>query len=167
VRMDKNSFLKLLELIAPFESFHAQSRNRYVTYYKHQTPIWIQLMVVLIRLGCHGNGVSLGAVGRNCGYSIGTVVNFTKRVFGAIRSLEKHFLFWPKSRERKKISKRFLEKYGIPGVVGIVDGTHVIFSQKPVIDGETYYCRKQFYSTNTILICDDKGYIRYYIIGTV
>jgi hypothetical protein len=87
-------------------------------------------MVVLIRVGCNGNGVSLGAVGRNSGYSTGAIVTFTQRVFTAIRALEKRFLFWPDARERVKISKRFAENYGIPGAVSIVDGTHIILGQR-------------------------------------
>jgi len=67
VRMDKKSFLRILRLIAPNPVFHKLMYNRFKQYYAKQTPIWIQLMVVLIRLGCNGNGVSLGAVRRNCG----------------------------------------------------------------------------------------------------
>jgi len=130
VRMDKASFLGLLQLISPHEVFHRITRNRHRVYCAKQTPIWIQLMVVLIRLGCNGNGVSLGAVGRNCGYSSGSIVLFTQRVFTAICALEKRFLSWPDATERVKISKRFAENYGLPGAVTIVDGTHVVFNQR-------------------------------------
>jgi hypothetical protein len=81
VRMDKASFLGVLQLISPHGVFHRITRNKYKRYYKEQKPIWIQLMlVVLIRVGCNGNGVSLGAVGRNCRYSTGAIVKFTQRV---------------------------------------------------------------------------------------
>ena len=33
----------------------------------------------------------------------------------------------------------FRIKYGIYGAVGIIDGTPAIFSQKPAIDGDTYF----------------------------
>ena len=164
VRMDKASFIAILRKISPHQVFHRSTRNRYKTYYKKQTPIWIQLMVTLTRLGCHGNGVSLGRVGRNCGYSSGTVVLFTQRVFTAIKTIRKEFIFWPDANERIKISERFKNKFGIPGV-GVIDGTHIILSQRPHIDGETYWCRKMFYSTNVLLVCDDTGRIRHYIIG--
>ena len=164
VRMEKSSFQRLLTIISGHPVFNRATRNRYTHYVAKQAPVWIQLMVVLIRLGCHGNGVSVGHVGRLCGYSLGSVVNFTNRVFTAILSLEKEFVRWPNAHERKKISKRFQRRYGIPGV-GIIDGTHVIFAQKPHIDGETYWCRKQFYSSNVILICNDKGSIIFYVIG--
>lgn len=72
-----------------FDIGHISGKDYFIADYKLR---WLQSR----------NYISLGAIGRNCGYSTGTVINFTKRVFGAIRSLEKRFLFWPKSRERKK-----------------------------------------------------------------
>ena len=90
--------------------------------------------------------MAIFSIKSNCGYSIGSVINFTKRVFTAILSLEKRFIRWPTAKERKKIAKRFKRNFGIPGV-GIIDGTHIIFAQRPHIDGETYWCRKQFYSS--------------------
>ena len=61
-------------------------------------------MVLLIRVGSNENKVSLDAVGRNCGYSTGDIVYFTRRVFTATHDLEKRFLFWPDGWERAKIS---------------------------------------------------------------
>ena len=164
VRMEKRSFLKLLEIVSVHRMFNKMSYNQYKRFKSKQAPVWIQLMVALIRVGCYGNGVSVGRVGVNCGYSDGSVDNFTNRVFTAILALKPAVIIWPKTEERKEIAKRFKKK-GILGGIGVVDGTHCILAQKPKIDGETYWCRKLFYSTNVILICDDKGFIRHYIIG--
>ena len=54
VRMSKDSFLKLLNLIKDDEVFGKEIQRH------RQCPIWIQLMVVLQRLGCDGNGISVG-----------------------------------------------------------------------------------------------------------
>ena len=53
----------------------------------------------------------------------------------------------------------------MPGVVGIVDGTYIQFSQRPAIDGETFWNRKSQYAYNVQLICDDFKKIRYHLLG--
>ena len=39
------------------------------------------------------------------------------------------------------MAARFYEKHGLRNCVGIVDGTPVIFIQKPAVDGETFFDR--------------------------
>ena len=56
-------------------------------------------------------------------------------------------------------------RHGLKDAVGIVDGTPINFYQRPGIDGECFFTRKGRYSTNLQLICDDRGFIRYYIVG--
>ena len=80
-------------------------------------------------------------------------------------SLKNEFLKWPDADERNMISSRFADKHGIPGAVGILDGTPVNFSQRPAIDGEVYFNRKSNYAYNVQLICDDHRVIRQAIIG--
>jgi hypothetical protein len=48
VRMDKKSFVKLVEQIKYHRVFQSNSMNK-------QEAVWIQLMVTLQRLGCDGN----------------------------------------------------------------------------------------------------------------
>jgi hypothetical protein len=55
-------------------------------------------------------------------------------------------------RRRREISSTILEKYGIPNAVGIIDGTHINFSQRPSIDGEVYWTRKGRYSLNAQIV---------------
>ena len=55
-------------------------------------------MVILNRLGCDGNGASIGALGRIFGISTGTVINFTHRVFRALYHTTfeiDQIIFWP------------------------------------------------------------------------
>lgn len=67
--------------------------------------------------------------------------------------------------QRRDISGRFATNHGLPGAVGIIDGTPVNFAQRPGIDGEVWFSRKQRYSMNLQLVCDDRGRILYYIVG--
>ena len=84
-RMKKTSFLKLIEIISNDDVFKTGERYRH----HRQAPVWVQLIVVLQRLGCEGNGVSVGRVACNSGFSTGTVHKFTDLVYAAIRRLPK------------------------------------------------------------------------------
>lgn len=158
VRMGKLAFIRLVNLLKEHEVFKSNSRNK-------QKPVWIQLLVVLRRLGGNGNGNSVGRSSRLAGIGAGTVQLFTNRVFTAILSLEKQVVTWPNAEERIRISGRFDRKYGLKGCVGIIDGTPIVFSQRPHIDGETYWSRKCHYAMNVQLICDDNGLIRFHLVG--
>lgn len=157
-RMKKQTFLKLLGMIENNSVF--QNKSAYF-----QGEIWHQLYVALNRFGCFGNGASNGALARTSGIGFGTVTLYTKRVMEALKCLEKKVIFWPDYAERARISKRFGNLFGIPGTVGVLDGTLINLSQRPAIDGEVYFTRKGRYSLNVQLICDDRKLIRYHIIG--
>ncbi len=81
----------------------------------------MQLLIVLNRLGCDGNCASIDRSGLFFGRSVGTVEKFTDRVFEAIFSLEKDYVFWPDADERSDISDRMDIKHGLKHAVGIVD----------------------------------------------
>jgi hypothetical protein len=78
-RMNKESFAKMVEEFQDHEVFHRAGRHK-------QHAVWIQLIVVLSRLGCDGNGASVGRHAGLFGISYGSVCKFTKRVFKAILS---------------------------------------------------------------------------------
>jgi len=73
---------------------------------------------------------------RLAGIGHGTVCCYTKRVMIAILSLENHMISWPDVFERRSISARFHRNYGLKGCVRIIDGTPVVFNQRPAVDGE-------------------------------
>ena len=157
-RMDKLSFERLLGMICNDPIF--QSGNK-----KKQAPVWIQLLVVLTRLGCYGNGASVGRIGMTSGFSYGSVCHFTRRVFHAILKMRKNVIRWPDAEERREISARMERKYGLGGAILSMDGTPVVLSQKPAIDGEVYWTRKCHYALNLQLFGDDNLRIRHYIVG--
>lgn len=54
------------------------------------------------------------------------------------------------------IFSRFVEKFGFPGVIGCIDGTHVAIV-RPNDHEETYFNRKNYHSLNVLLVsynCD-------------
>ena len=129
-RMKKRSFQKLVDRISGDAVFKTGARCHH-----QQAPVWVQLLVVLQRLGCEGNGVSVGRVACNFGFSNGAVNKFTDGVYAGIRRLRDRVIFWPDAEERREISRRMDHKFGFPGAVGMLDGTPAVFSQKPGKDG--------------------------------
>jgi hypothetical protein len=110
-RMNKTSFLKMVDLISEDKVFKSAD-----SYGHHkQAPVWLQVMIVLQRLGCDGNGVSVGRLATQGGFGVGTVCKFTERVYGAIRKLRRQVIAWPDAEERKAISARMDMLYGILG----------------------------------------------------
>ncbi|XP_037934599.1 putative nuclease HARBI1 isoform X2 [Teleopsis dalmanni] len=61
--------------------------------------------------------------------------------------------------ERSASKRHFMQKFGIPGVVGCVDGTHIRMT-KPHRDHHLFYNRKGYFSINAMIICDYKMTIR-------
>eukprot|EP01035_Chromulina_nebulosa_P026346 gene26346-34467_t len=128
-------------------------------------PVWIQLVVALKRLSVSGNGQCVGRVAHSTGIGNGTVSLFTSRILKAILDLKDDVVKWPNELERKEISRRNKIKYGFKHCVGVVDGTPVVFSQKPAVDPSSFWSRKSHYAINLQLICDDNKRIRFYITG--
>lgn len=62
IRMDLDSFNKLYDIISSHHVYSAYPGRR-------RTPIKIQMMVALERLGCYGNGASVGKMARSAGIS--------------------------------------------------------------------------------------------------
>jgi len=156
-RMDKDSFMRLLGKIVRHPVFQNNSNNQ-------QHPVWMQLMVAVGRFGWNGTGASVGQLARLMGFGSGTVTLMTTRCIEAIFSLHDEYIFWPDAEERMEISRMF-EAHGFPGAVAIVDGTPVVLSQRPHIDGEVFWTRKMIYAFNLQLLCDDRKLIRSYLMG--
>jgi hypothetical protein len=98
-RMGKDSFFQIVKLIENHEVFQTvKSRHK-------QTPVWLQLLVTLNRLGCDGNGAGLHRVSVFCGVSYGSVDNYCKRVFQAIISLPQVYCL-AISRRKKRYQQK-------------------------------------------------------------
>jgi hypothetical protein len=78
------------------------------------------------------------------GLAVGTVVLYTKQVIKAIMLVRGKWISWPDEMWRREISQ-VMQAEGFPGCVGFIDGTTIPLSQKPALDGETYYDRKGRY----------------------
>ncbi|XP_036327412.1 putative nuclease HARBI1 [Rhagoletis pomonella] len=61
--------------------------------------------------------------------------------------------------EKTKSKQHFHQNFGIPGVIGCVDGTHIKIT-KPHKDSSLFYNRKGYFSINAMIICDYNMVIR-------
>jgi hypothetical protein len=158
LRMSKPTFDYVLSLIDMHPVFHNNSLNP-------QMEPRVQLATALERFGCDGNGISTGRVAALMGISFnkaiiylgignGTVPLYTDRTIKAILSLKDEFITWPSDARRKDSSDFFEEEFGIAGAVGIIDGTHIHFHERPHIDGEVFWTRKGRYSVNGTVFLD-------------
>ncbi|CAB3233994.1 unnamed protein product [Arctia plantaginis] len=57
---------------------------------------------------------------------------------------------------RQAVSQRFYSRYGIPGVVGCIDGSHFKIVVPPKEEEHLYYSRKHYHSLNVQMVCDDE-----------
>ncbi|KAJ8304911.1 hypothetical protein KUTeg_018494 [Tegillarca granosa] len=60
-------------------------------------------------------------------------------------NLVKKVIIWPTGDELQEIQDLYMELKGFPGVVGMIDGSHIRI-HKPQIRGIDYYNRKEYYS---------------------
>ena len=109
-RMDKSSFVRVVDLIKHHRIFHNNSLRK-------QAPVWLQFLVVMQRLECDGNGASVGTTAKFNGISDGIVVIYTKRVLNQYNISKMNILDGQMSVKGKKlvnVSLIFLKtKYSI------------------------------------------------------
>jgi len=95
------------------------------------------------------------------GLSRGTVHHCIMQVFSAIRwHLKARYIQWPSSAECQRISSEMEAKFGFPGIVGFIDGTHVPI-RAPANDRDSYINRKGFASINVLAVCDHEKRFTY------
>ncbi|XP_068671115.1 putative nuclease HARBI1 [Montipora foliosa] len=70
-----------------------------------------------------------------------------RRVMLAVLNLYPEYIKWPNAREAHEIAHAFQDEWGFPGVVGLIDGTHVHIGA-PEHEPDAYINRKKFHSFN-------------------
>jgi hypothetical protein len=80
--------------------------------------------------------------------------NCISEIAVALQTIAHRWIQFPVTEEsRQAVQMEFMEKFGFPGVIGAIDGTHVAILQ-PVEDEHVYFNRKGFHSKNVQIICD-------------
>jgi hypothetical protein len=117
-------------------------------------PTEQQLPVLLKYFGSEGNSASGYNLGVFFGISAGAARSCRTSALDALLTLEDRTYFWPDPEERMQIANCIRDDYQFPNCVGIIDGTILPLATRPLLHGENYLSRKQFY-----------GRILYYHVG--
>ncbi|KAJ0179164.1 hypothetical protein K1T71_004876 [Dendrolimus kikuchii] len=111
---------------------------------------------VLIALAFYASGSYQSLVGKSTLLNVSqvTVSRAVRQVTEALNQIFDKHVKWPtQSNERNTIKTKFYQKFGIPGVLGSIDNTHVAI-KRPQIHENKYYNRKRFHSLNVMIVCD-------------
>jgi DDE superfamily endonuclease len=163
-RMNRETFWELLALVDNHSAFgHTTKTSDSRGPLPH--PASHQLLVLLKYYGCDGNQASSLSLSHFFGVSAGSIDGYKANALAALLSLEDRTIIWPDAEERRLISRRIKENYLFPNCIGLIDGTLLPLSQRPLLHGENYLSRKRFYAVVMLVVCDDLGRILYYHCG--
>lgn len=83
-----------------------------------------------------------------------SVSRCVQEVATALNKIAHRHIKFPKREEFAALKIKFMQKYQFPGIIGLIDGTHIkICAPKKDIE-HVYYCRKGGHSKNVMVICD-------------
>ncbi|KAK4885738.1 hypothetical protein RN001_002009 [Aquatica leii] len=68
---------------------------------------------------------------------------YVKKVCDVLTKLSGKYIFWPSGKRPKACIKQFKRRQGFPGVLGVIDGTHIPIT--PPIKDQTSYCNRHHY----------------------
>lgn len=142
VRVNPATFDALVECLSNSPEFKNNSNNP-------QTDIRVQLAVVLYRLGHYGNAASVAHIADWAGISIGSVINFTRRVLVAL--LDLHDTAFPGVLpEMAEKSKEWARKVCDAWMDGFMsaDGSNIPLFTRPGHYGQSYFDKSSKYSMN-------------------
>ncbi len=153
-RMIPQNFYKLSSLIKTHLIFNTNN-------IKQQADISLQLAIFLRRLAIS----DIFTICTLFGIAENTVILYTQRVLKAILSFKLHLIKWPNDEERQDVLQGFKDIGGFQNVIGSIDGTHVILTNKPPKDPEVFFNRKKCYSIQVQAIVNHRGIFTNYVIG--
>ncbi|VDO36668.1 unnamed protein product [Heligmosomoides polygyrus] len=148
-RFSKAVFFRICRILAADLS-HTTGRGT-------DLPVALQVALCIHLLG---RNVMQSDSARIAGCNQATVSRILDRFLQALNSKAERFIYWPRGGESTEIQRAFYRKYGIPGIVGIIDGTHVRIIA-PADSEEDYVNRKGFHSLNVGVVVDFDGRIRW------
>lgn len=117
---------------------------------------------ILCTLRFYGTGSYQRCVGEEYTFglsqtSVHRAIHEVTRVI--VERLENKINFPVTVEERTTIKNEFMVHWGFPGVVGVIDGTHIAIL-KPTDDEQNFINRKGYHSINCQVICDHTLKIR-------
>lgn len=72
-----------------------------------------------------------------------------------VNHLSPIYVRFPQNEEEIAAAKeKFMQKYNIPGTLGVVDGTHIVISALPKNEEAPFVNRKHLHSINAQIVCN-------------
>ena len=144
-RMTRQTFVKLCGLVEDFmapEDFTVRA----------PIPLMMRVAMVVYRMGTSGE---YRIVANQFGVHKCTVMKFTVMFCeGMVKGPIKDLIHMPNEEEATEIARRFEAAYGVPQIMGIIDGTHIPIL--PPIDGyKDFVNRKGWASYVLQAVVDD------------
>ncbi|CAK1585318.1 unnamed protein product [Parnassius mnemosyne] len=145
-RLSKNLVLELCDDLRPFMTKPAKF-----------TDLSIETKI-LIALSFYATGSYQRPIGDIAAHSVpqqtvSAVLGQVTQGLNMPQLRSKYIRFPRDAAQRRANILRFYNKFGMPGVLGCIDCTHVAMV-RPSQNEERYYCRKQYHSLNVQLICN-------------
>ncbi|XP_045760645.1 putative nuclease HARBI1, partial [Maniola jurtina] len=145
-RLSKAGYQQVLEELGP----HLQAARR-------RTAVRIELKI-LAALHFYATGTYQRPIGTSIFNTMSQPCfsRCLREVTDALNAREvltKYIKFPASQRERETIMQNFMEKFGFPGIIGCIDGTHVALV-RPIEHEESFLNRKFYHSSNVMIICD-------------
>lgn len=134
-----------------FESLCQQAYTTTVATGLTRTPLSTKLLAVL---WLFSNQESFRGVADRFDMSTGTLHHYLLQVIQFLHELKPRYLRWPDFTSLTRIASNLESKYGFPGVVGCIDGSHITV-KPPNEHREGFINRKGYPSINVLAICDD------------
>lgn len=157
IRMSPERFDHLLSLVSPCLA-NRSNRAREVISHAERLAVTLRYLAT---------GDSQQSQSFNFRLGRATVSNMVKEVCQAIWiALKPIYLRTPQTpAEWQQLSRRFMDLWNFPNVLGAVDGKHIAM-ECPKNGGSLYYNYKQFHSTVLLAMCDADYNFVYTSIGS-
>ncbi|KAL6735093.1 hypothetical protein Aduo_005569 [Ancylostoma duodenale] len=107
-----------------------------------------------------GRNIIQSDAARIAGCNQATVSRALESFLAVINEMAGQFIRWPDREECAEIRRSFFRAHGLPGIVGIIEGTHCKIMRSSD-DPEDYICRKSYPSLNAGIVIDFTTRIRW------
>ncbi|KAK5648021.1 hypothetical protein RI129_002913 [Pyrocoelia pectoralis] len=153
-------FVKYFRLTKELVHNLIQELSEYLTPPTRRSALTVEMKAIALKFFASGSyQTDIGSF-KFMGVSQSSVSRCVAEVINALNENQifNRWVHFPATQEElNSVRREFYEKYGIPGIVGVIDCTHVAI-YPPTRNGNhpehIYVNRKNYHSINTQLVCD-------------